>query len=162
MLTDLILQVTAIWIFYVLRQVGKKSKAWRLAWQLNHVFDLHKFSLDRWWRICFNGLEHDLVQFRSFNFLAPVFVYLNGRFKCFEYTLFAQGRSVNNRNIYKGGNPLFDQFGKFVGARVVFLNQIPLVDQDHHALFIAHHQVEDGYILRFHTTGSIEHQHTDV
>jgi len=100
-IANLIFKIPAIWLFDVLRQVGKKRETRRLAWQLNYIFYLHKFTFD----------------------------HFNSRFERFQDTLFGKRRNKKDWHINKRCDPFFNLLGKLVGARVVFFNQIPLVNQ---------------------------------
>jgi hypothetical protein len=145
-----------------LRKVGEKREAWRLAWQLDHVFDFYEFTLDRRWRIGLDGLEHDLVQLRGLDFLAAVFINLNSRFERFQYPLFGQCGNKQNRYIHKWRQAFLDLFCKLAGAGIVLFDQIPLVDQYYHPLLVAFNQVKDRNILRFYSTGGIQDQDTHI
>ena len=85
-----------------------------------------------------------------------------GGLQHFEYALLVQHAGEDDGDILEGGDAAADKvFELFVGL-VVFLDEVPFVDHNHHAFVVALDEGEDIQILHLQPLAGIEHQDTDI
>lgn len=111
----LVFQETAVRLFHVLGQIGKKHECGYLrTWQLRYIFyfDILAFGCRRW--IALDKRQQTFVQLCGRNFTEFVFIDMHGRFQNLENPLLGQCRSKNNRKIHKRRQTLTNRLLKML------------------------------------------------
>ena len=160
---EAVLYKAFVGVAHILRQVAEEDELGVGCGELGDVFDLDPFALDRGWRVLlFDDGQEGVVELGGGDAAAAGLVDGAGGLEDFEDALLVDDRGEDDGHVVEGRYALADEVLVVAVGVGVFLDEVPLVDDDDDALVVALDEREDVEVLLFEALAGVEHEDADV
>ena len=159
---ELVLKESLVWVPEVLRKVAEERERRRAGRELGDVLDLDVLALPCWWWIVLDLRKHLLVDLGCRDLARVVLVNMSSCVEHIHDSLLVDHRCEDDREVIERSEAFLDGNGVLLHGVAVFLDSVPLVDNDHAAFLVALDQVKDSHVLCLDACLRIYHEDTYV